>query len=104
MVMHPEGRQLAIALQSEINIWDLTTIQPPVRVLPGDNWIKDLAFTPDGSILGAVAGDGIYLWRTTTGRQMAYYPISQAQALAFSPDNTLLAVAQLGGVSLWGVR
>jgi WD40 repeat protein len=66
-----------------------------------------LAFSPDGTLLAAIGGDGtVQLLDPTTHRTVGApfraSPESPAHNLAFSPDGTLLATADTAGyVRLW---
>jgi WD40 repeat protein len=68
-----------------------------------------LAFSPDGKILGSVAGMGgnkIELWDTATGGQLRSLE-AYAYDFAFSPDGKLIASGtgseDGGGIALWDV-
>ncbi|WP_171473572.1 WD40 repeat domain-containing protein [Frigoriglobus tundricola] len=71
----PDGRQLAAALQeadmavSEVYVWDAATGRPTAR-LPHDNWVRGMAFTPDGRTLVTGGYDRhLHAWDPETGRR-----------------------------------
>jgi len=86
-----------------IYVWNLSDGSLD-QIIPGyDNWIREVAFSPDGKIL-AVGGEGsnVYLWnvpeftlntRINTG--------IGAQDLVFSPDNKYLLTATRNIFQLW---
>lgn len=71
-----------------------------------DREVLDIAFSPDGALLGAACGPGnVLLLDGRTGRtQVVFDPGHEVNHLAFSPDGTLLATAgSAPGVRLWDV-
>lgn len=86
-------------------LWDLTTGERvkeinlvTVGVAPGwDQFIKNLAFSPDGKLLAALAWDrSVHLWNIKKGSIEMILPKEegdiQHSALTFSPKGDLLAV------------
>jgi WD40 repeat protein len=69
---------------------------------------RHIAFSPDGSLLGAFSEDNrrLVLWDTANGSRLAELAGHNdiLTSLAFSPDGTLLATGSADGtVRLWGV-
>ncbi len=81
-----------------------------VRVLPGDDAVQTVAFSPDGKILAlATINYRIELWDVATAHRIAVW--HGGPAVAFSPDGKTLAASGYedeqdggAGVSLWDVR
>jgi WD40 repeat protein len=76
-----------------------------------EDWVTDLAFSPDGSVLAATRQDGIMtLWdmRDPNTPEMSVALVAAdgaINALAFSPDGARLATAaEDGSVRLWQVQ
>lgn len=75
-------------------------------ILIHNDWVNDLSFSPDGTILATASMDrGVTLWRIPSGERLET-PLEtrwdQALSLAFSPDGRQLAIASAwGGVRLW---
>ncbi len=73
-----------------------------------DDWVTDLAFTPDGSVLAVALQEGsVQLWNIQAGEMLASFdahdgPVS---AVRFNAAGTLLASAGDDGVvRVWGLR
>lgn len=64
----------------------------------GDGGINDIAYSPDGGLLAAAGVNGIWLYDTGNGQEVAHYPRNGIfQSVSFSPDGKILA----GGISRW---
>ncbi len=87
---HPDGR-----LAGEVRIWETTTGRLVVPPMPHTNYVKALAFRPDGKVLAAGDFHGfVRFWDTASGREVGE-PLPQREivlALAYSPDGKMLAV------------
>jgi WD40 repeat protein len=81
-------------------LWDTTTGE--VRVI-GEEWIDDLAFSPDGSLLAAASWSDdslIQVWEVADGSLK--YTLEGSRSVAFSPDGSILASgASDGRILLW---
>lgn len=87
---------LALGCKSTIYLWNVQSGQflPPLK--EHTNWIKSIAFSPDGQFLASAGRDiKIWLWDVATG-QALYYLSGHTKAinsLAFSPDGQMLVSA-----------
>ncbi|WP_437646954.1 SIR2 family protein [Sorangium sp. So ce362] len=84
-------------------------LQAPItRVRPASEWLRALAFSPDGSLLASGSVDGsIRLWDVSSGnvRALAVEHRDDVRALCFSPDGSFLASgSQDRTACLWDVR
>jgi WD40 repeat protein len=78
----------------------------PIRVLKGHReYVRSVAFSPDGRILVSGSGDGtVRLWDTTTWRSMRTLRVKEGvNGVAFSPDGDVTAVAARDAVTLWDI-
>jgi len=73
-----------------------------------DDWVTDLAFTPDGAILAVAMQNGVVqLWDVATGEMLAAFDAHDdpVMAVRFDPQGVLLATAGAEGiVRVWGLR
>ncbi|MEV4009050.1 PQQ-binding-like beta-propeller repeat protein [Nonomuraea angiospora] len=114
MAFSPDGKVLATGEYSgRIRLWDVTTGEqigpalpghPPTNETGGRAWLREVAFSPDGTTLASTGSDGtLRLWNTRSHQQIGQSPqVGDVAPLAFSPDGTILAAGTPGGViRLW---
>jgi WD40 repeat protein len=90
-----------------VRVWDVTARRLVGRPLSSYRTVTGLALSPDGKTL-AVAGSGVQLWQTATGRRIGTaLPVASQgryRAVAFSPDGTMLATLGADGTArIWNV-
>lgn len=103
----PGGKVVASAGDNAVvQLWDLTTGKPGLKLEGATDWLLAVAFSPDGKQIAAGGHDGkVYIWDVASGKKTvdfaALAPVAQGtppppanvvSALAFSPDSKLLAV------------
>jgi WD40 repeat protein len=107
----PDGRLIAVGLKEHgIALRDaseLTPVAPPLLETEGE--VKNLAFSPDGQTLAAVADEGsLTLWDVGS-RSRLHGPLPAGNGGAIRPgvgfnrDGSTLATASELGVQLWDV-
>src|SRR5262249_41581157 len=89
VAFHPKRRQLGVAGQAAVRIYDLETGSQLASLSPASY----LAWHPEGHMLATVNGITIYLWDVATGRQVAKLDghLDQGISLAFNHGGDLLA-------------
>jgi WD40 repeat protein len=118
----PDSRFLAVAADKPLVIWDVQTGVPVVSLTgaPGrDPYFSDLAFSPDGKRLAAIAHSydsktkeetiTVTAWEINPGALLQELPALRVPAasrvsnvaVAFSPDGKLLAACSGDGLRLW---
>lgn len=109
LTFSPDNTQLAIPnfQQNSIYIWNITSQQPTHILTDHTDYIWDIAYNRDGTLLVSASQDGsVQLWDTETGRALKvlegdHYGITN---IAFSPDGTLLAtISEDGTIKIWAV-
>ncbi|MCS6962699.1 WD40 repeat domain-containing protein [Thermoflexus sp.] len=86
-------------------IWDVATGAERFRFSPRLMPIWDIAFSPDGKVLGAIEGTVVRLYDLEAGQERGRLPLRTAEgwSLAFSPDGRRLAVGLADGrIRLYG--
>ena len=98
----PDGQYLAVASSLGIWLYETATSRPPA-LLPSENPVGGVAFSPDGGSLVSAAYPGeIRLWDLMTGRTTA--TLQGFAPVAFSPDGTTLAFKDGYAIKLWNVE
>ncbi len=106
----PDGRTLAALGYQDgcISLWEVPS-GALIRKWEADDADRcgELAFSPDGRLLGVGSNDGVRIWDAHTGRLVRKLTKNWADAhgVAFSPDGRLLAGAMAlhGTVDVWDV-
>ena len=92
---------------SSVRLWDVDT-GICLRTLHGHtDWVRSVAFSPDGKILASGSADHtVRLWDVSTGREVRTCSghTEQVYSVAFSPDGSILASGSTDRtVRLWDV-
>lgn len=100
LVFSPDGKLLASSsgvAGQEITVWDTATWQVKYTLKGHGNWIRPLAFSPDGQRLASGSIDhSIRVWNMQSGlveRKFDRESLNGINGLAFTPDGLLLASA-----------
>jgi WD40 repeat protein len=91
----PDGKLLASghAGTGEIALWDVTT-GAKTLTMQFEGWVVDVAFTPDGTVLGVGSNSprtGVKLWDVATGAEIRTH-LDVLYPIVFQPSGDLLAV------------
>ena len=112
----PSGDIIAGGLHREIRLWDATTYETRMAIIPPDTCQRPnvVIFSPCGRYLvsGSWWQEGqekvsIRLWEVSTGENIATFwsHPTDIQDLAFSPDGALLASGSFDGtILLWDMK
>jgi WD40 repeat protein/serine/threonine protein kinase len=112
LAFSPNGRLVAVSTHHPaVTLWDVTTGEE-VRVFRGHtSVVKNVVFSPDGSLLASGAGDlarsesgEIKVWEAATGREVFHLwgHTDPVYGAAFSPDGRRLAsVSQDHTLKVW---
>jgi RNA polymerase sigma factor (sigma-70 family) len=94
-----DGKIVAGQTTRGIYVWDATTGKE-LHVLTAKIRAEDVAFSPNGKLLGAAGRESVQLWSTQSGVEEIQIR-GGANRIAFSPDSKSLATSDDGAVTLW---
>jgi WD40 repeat protein/tetratricopeptide (TPR) repeat protein len=101
----PDGRRVATADSSRVQLWDAVSGQPVGPAHIGQ--VLGIAFSPDGTYLAVAGKDAIArVWEVASGREVRSFSghTEYLWSVAFSPDGKRLAAASHDGTaSIWDV-
>jgi WD40 repeat protein/energy-coupling factor transporter ATP-binding protein EcfA2 len=102
-VFCPDGKTFASIDVNVIILSDISCGQT-LRTLRADGTICSIAFSPDGTVVGAGISDGfVRLWDVATGKERATVAVGTLPipTLAISPDGSRLATVSDNRLKLW---
>ncbi len=110
VAVSPDGGLMALSTgQSSIQLWNLNT-SSLLTTLPATNYIRQLAFSPNGAYLASLgSADSPYLgytvsvWQMPTATSLYTVSVPPSKAIysfAFSPDSSLMALVDAEGAVL----
>lgn len=90
-----------------IRLWD-TSLHEARAILPHEDWVRDIAVSADGKLIGAACKDGrIYLWDAEYAQLIRSFEAHAggADTVAFSPNNDLIATGgRDNAFALWSLE
>ena len=102
----PDGRWLVSddAAADSLIVWDADTLERQRGLRGHTNYIQDVAFGPDGTVVTASGDNTAKIWDLESGRNLATLRghIGPLLAVAVSPNGALVATGSLDGTAkLW---
>jgi uncharacterized protein with WD repeat len=102
----PDGKDLVVGSSLGITFYNANSLET-IRFIQTDNWVRSLAFSPDGSLLASGSYDPVVrLWRVNDGslfKELVGHT-GWVRSIVFSPDGNLLATASDDNtVRLWNI-
>jgi WD40 repeat protein len=114
VALTPDGTRVASvagsspteSVRGTVKVWNVATGEEVFRFTEADNWVRTLAWTPDGRhLVAAYSGGGWSLWDSQTGalRHVNLEATFVSMTSALSPDGTRIAVARRPGLRIHDV-
>jgi WD40 repeat protein len=99
-----DGRLIAASTIDAVEVWDTASQHLVASPQSEHVLIYDMAFSPDGGMLGLALASGVVRVIDTSTWRDAVPPISfPADSIAFGQDSGTIAIADNGEVSLWDI-
>jgi WD40 repeat protein len=104
--LSPDGRQLAVAQEDLITLWNVEGTPAKALELPAANVPLTLVWSPDQTMIAAgFERLGVGIWHAADSNHLAFpdYP-SPVRSLAWSADGTMLVTSGAFRVIAWSLR
>lgn len=85
----PDGQTLAVAGSLGVWLYDGDDLEAPPRLIDMDNWVVDLSFSPDSTLLAFASGGAVHVWNMTAQTEIGTF--EKSSTAVFSPDGSILA-------------
>jgi RNA polymerase sigma factor (sigma-70 family) len=89
-----DSRMVAVASgEQDVNVWEVATGQKRLALATkGKGWVRAVAFSPNGALLGAGAGNDVHLWGAWSGQVVGRFSGHRGpvESLTFSSDGQAL--------------
>jgi WD40 repeat protein/predicted Ser/Thr protein kinase len=108
VIFSPDGGWIASGgWDNMIRLWDARTGEAACAPLDNGDFVKTMAFSPDGSRLVSARQDRLQVWEVATGRRLReiQVPAPNILAVEFRPDGaTLAALDGSGGATVFNAE
>ena len=112
--LSPDDRRAAFAVGGKVGAWDVAAA-PECRTLHSGmlgnrSEARDATgviaadMSPDGRLVATSDGDGVRLWESDTGRELAHLKAGFCETVLFHPDGQRLISSSRWGLYRWPIR
>jgi len=109
----PDDRGLAFAGGGKVGVWDVAVARECRTLHPGmvgnrsggrdATGVRCADFSPDGRLVATSDGDGVRLWESDTGRELAHLKAGLCETVLFHPDGQYLISSSRWGLYRWPI-
>ena len=95
VALSPDGKTLAVCQRYDVALWDVATWKSRALLKGHTSWVRDVAYSPDGTTLVSGSNDGTArLWDPVTRKSKRTIAINRpVSAVDFAPDGKTIAIA-----------
>ncbi|MEV8455458.1 hypothetical protein AB0467_34545 [Streptomyces sp. NPDC052095] len=89
-----------------LQLWDVAArrekpLARPPRGTPGQCWLEQIVFSPDGRLLMAIGDTSVRIWDTASGRELPRIEYAGLKLARFSADGAFMAGSDGEEVLMW---
>jgi serine/threonine protein kinase/WD40 repeat protein/Flp pilus assembly protein TadD len=110
-----DDRRLPFYANAQLGVWDVAHAAECCTLHPGmignraekpvaSGQVQGADFSPDGRLLAVADGDGVRLYDTATGLELAHLPTGRCDTVLFQPDGRSLVSCGPPGLYRWPIR
>jgi WD40 repeat protein len=110
----PDDRRLPFSAHAKLGVWEVVHGRPCRTLHPGmignrtensdaKRQVSGADFSPDGRLLAAACGDGVRLYDSDSGQELAFLPIGPCDTALFHPDGKSLISYGRTGLYRWPI-
>jgi WD40 repeat protein len=102
---HPDGKKFAtVSDDKTVLLWDAKTKMQISTWARLKRAVRDIAFSPDGTMLAAAVGNELVLWSTESQQEISRIATSQDICkIAFSPEGSRVVMTFLEEAGVWNL-